>query len=76
MGIDTNQLKEAEGSDEATNQAVMSALSGSSRIRMQGAVFIVESATDDAIIGTFSLPARGGSPAMTEGEFRAVFRKK
>lgn len=76
VGIDTDAMKKAEGDDSATQKEVMSAISGSSRIRMQGARFVIDSANDREITGTFSLPARAASPAMTQGEFRAVFRQK
>ncbi len=76
VGFNTDRMKAAEGNDDATSKEVMSAISGSTRIMMQGARFVIESANEDVISGTFSLQAKGRSPAMTDGQFRAVFRKK
>lgn len=76
VGIDMKKAQE-EGKE---SKAAMDAISGSKHLMLSQAKVHIDSMNDDEVVGTFSWTPPKGHPnaaqAITDGKFRARFRKK
>lgn len=78
VGIDIDKAKAAGKDDDKVKKEAVKAISGAKHMMLSGAKVTISEATDDQIVGTFSWqpPAGLDKPALEDGKFRAVKRKK
>ncbi|MCH9684320.1 MAG: hypothetical protein K0V04_22995 [Deltaproteobacteria bacterium] len=77
VGIDTDEIKAAEGDDAKTNAATLGALRGGKVTLLPNAKVEITAVSDEFIDGTFTWSPNGGmqGPTMTDGTFHAAVRK-
>jgi hypothetical protein len=75
--LDVDKARAASADEAGTRKAASDLMSGAKLLMLPGAKVTITAADDAVVIGTFSWtpPPRSDQPALTEGSFRAVYRK-